>query len=193
MNRNLLKAAIALMIPCAILLHPVAGLAEQSMGRFGEGSGMRGPGGEGGPQMMLRQLGLSAEQNQKVRAIMEEGRSQSQALHQQLKSKRQAFMQYMHSSSASESRALSLMEEMNALQRQLSELRVRTWFKVRTNLTPEQLQRLSQMKPPANRMGGQMNDQRGMRRGGQDSNGIRRPGMMSPNSGRNHAEFNSFP
>jgi Spy/CpxP family protein refolding chaperone len=97
-------------------------------------------------QAFSKQLGLSPEQAKKVNAIMEEGHRQSRALKVQLRAKRQALMQYLPTPNATQSQALALNAELNALQRQISELRLKTFFAMRAQLTPEQLQKLSQLK-----------------------------------------------
>jgi Spy/CpxP family protein refolding chaperone len=55
-------------------------------------------------------------------------------------------MQYLQSPNANESQARALNAEINDLQRQLSELRLKTWFGMRAQMTPEQIQKLNQMK-----------------------------------------------
>jgi len=151
-------------------------------GRPGQGVA-NGPGQQQGHRSgMMEQLGLSAEQKQKVKALMLEGKTQSQTLSQQVQTKRQALMQYLKSSNASESKARAMNAEINDLQKQLSDLRLKTWFGMRSILTPEQLQKLSQMKPKhsggmneSRRPGGMMpQGQMGPRRGGMQ------PGQMGP-------------
>ncbi len=95
---------------------------------------------------MEQALGLSPEQAQKVKAIMAHGKSQSEVLRRQLKTKREAMMRYVQSPSANEAGARSLNAEINELQRQLGEIRLKTWFSMRAELTPEQLEKLKALK-----------------------------------------------
>lgn len=95
---------------------------------------------------MERELGLNPEQAQKVSATMQQGRAQSAALRQQLKAKREAMMRYVQSPDATEAGARSLNAEMNELQRQLGEIRLKTWFSMRSQLTPAQLEKLKALK-----------------------------------------------
>ena len=95
---------------------------------------------------MERDLGLNPEQAQKVNATMQQGRAQSAALRQQLKAKREAMMRYVQSPSATEAGARNLNAEMNELQRQLGEIRLKTWFSMRSQLTPAQLEKLKALK-----------------------------------------------
>ncbi len=108
--------------------------------RQGQGQGNQNDNG------MMQQLGLTQEQAEKLRAIKEQGRAQSKALHQQLRSKRQALMQYIQSSNANESKAMAMQTELNRLQGEMSALRLKTFFQMRAMMTPEQMQKMQQMK-----------------------------------------------
>lgn len=158
-----LKALAFLAVPTALLLmsapvwaEPFQGEGERPPQHGAHSMGKGHPQQVGGPRQqgqrparrsqMMEQLGLSAEQKQKVKALMEQGKGQSKSLNEQLKTKRQAMMQYLQSPNASEAKAKSMNNEINDIQRQLSELRLKTWFDMRSILTPEQLQKLNQMK-----------------------------------------------
>jgi Spy/CpxP family protein refolding chaperone len=93
-----------------------------------------------------QELGLNPEQAKKVNATMQQGRGQSAALRQQLKAKREAMMRYVQSPGATEAGARNLNAEMNELQRQLGEIRLKTWFSMRSQLTPAQLEKLNALK-----------------------------------------------
>lgn len=102
-------------------------------------------------QYFIKALGLSPDQAQKIQAIKQQGREQSKVLDQQLHTKRQALMQYLQSPTANESQARAMNAEINTLQKQLSELRLKSWFSMRAIMTPEQLQKMKQLKPPGGR------------------------------------------
>jgi periplasmic protein CpxP/Spy len=191
-QRNPLKAFAFLAVPAALLIISGPVLAQPFQGE-GDGPQQRGahamgkghPGGPGqrqggGRSEMMEQLGLSAEQKQKVKALMEQGKSQSQALNQQLKTKRQAMMQYLQSPNASEATARSMNAEISDIQKNLSELRLKTWFGMRSILTPEQLQKLNQMKGkrPGSHMG--QGNEGG---GGQGPGRMHQQGQMGPRRG----------
>lgn len=110
------------------------------------GNGTNGASANHRPHIM-EQLGLTPEQSQKVKSIKAQGRSQSSALHQQLLTKRQALMKYLQSPGASETQARNMNADINETQRQLSEVRLKTWFAMRSQLTPAQLQKLNQLTP----------------------------------------------
>ncbi|MCE3234672.1 MAG: Heavy-metal resistance [Vampirovibrio sp.] len=99
-------------------------------------------------QRMIKELGLNPEQAQKMKAIKEQGRGQGRALNQQLHAKRQALMQYLQSPGANEAQARSMNNDINNLQKQISELRLKSWFAMRKVMTPEQLQKLNRLKRP---------------------------------------------
>lgn len=94
----------------------------------------------------LSQLNLSKEQSKKVDSMMQEAHKQSQALKEQLHTKRHALMQYLQSPEANQDKALGMNNEINTLQRQLGELRLKTFFAIRGQLTPEQLQKLQHLQ-----------------------------------------------
>jgi len=189
-NRNPFKATAFLAVPTALLLMAQPVFAEsfqgagngQDFGRFNGGQNYIAQGQVPGnsqarpdrQQQMIQQLGLSPDQTEKVKGIMQQGKAQSQALHQQLRAKRQAMMKYLQSPEANESQARSMNADINDLQRQLSEIRLKSWFAMRSQMTPEQLQKMSQMKRPGGGMGS------GGRAGQPGGFGGQRPGMMGP-------------
>jgi Spy/CpxP family protein refolding chaperone len=85
---------------------------------------------------------LSPEQHQKLTSIRESTKPQFQALMKQSREKRMALKQYMMTPDASETKALGMQKELDAIHNQLGELKVRTWFQIKQNLTPEQLQKM---------------------------------------------------
>lgn len=186
-NRNPLKAAAFLAVPAALLLMAQPVFAEsfwggQEFGRFGDQHQIaQGPNGGNSQarqerqQQMIQQLGLNPVQAEKVKAIMQQGQDQSKALHQQLRTKRQAMMKYLQSPDANENQARGMNAEINELQRQLSEIRLKSWFAMRSQMTPEQLQKMSQLKRPGGGKGGQ--------RPGMGPRGQFGPGGRSQDSG----------
>jgi Spy/CpxP family protein refolding chaperone len=146
------KLAI-LSLPLALLLNLLPGLAsadppnQASQGGRMQGRAAHAPSSfDERHQQMIKDLGLSPEQGQKVKSTMEQGRAQSQSLREQLRTKRKAMMQYLQSPNATEAGARNLNNEINDLQRRLSEIRLKTWFSMRSQLNPEQLQKLQAIK-----------------------------------------------
>lgn len=99
-------------------------------------------------RQMFEQLGLSPEQTRKIRGVVQQGREQGRILRERMRAKQKEMMTYIHSANAQEGPAHNINNEIIELQRQLSELRLKTWFAIRSHLTPEQRQKMSQLKPP---------------------------------------------
>lgn len=91
---------------------------------------------------MLQKLGLSPEQSKRVDALLQRGREESQALRQQLHERRQTLMRYLKRPEATEAGARAQSAEIQSLQKRLSEMRLKTWFAIRSLLTPEQIRKL---------------------------------------------------
>ncbi|WP_303675093.1 Spy/CpxP family protein refolding chaperone [Vampirovibrio chlorellavorus] len=150
-NRMPSQKLAVLALPLALLLNllPVSASADPSS-QGGRVQGQAGHAASHSPderhQQMMKELGLSPEQGQKVKSAMEQGRAQSQPLREQLKTKRKAMMQYLQTPNATEAGARTLNSDINDLQRRLSEIRLKTWFSIRSQLNPEQLQKLQALK-----------------------------------------------
>lgn len=150
-NRMPLQKLAVLGLPLALLLNllTVSTWADPSS-HGGRGQGQPNHSPSGSPderhQHMIKELGLNPEQGQKVKSIMEQGRAQSQALREQLKAKRKSMMQYLQTPNATEAGARTLNSDINDLQRRLSEIRLKTWFSMRSQLNAEQLQKLQALK-----------------------------------------------
>jgi Spy/CpxP family protein refolding chaperone len=93
---------------------------------------------------MLQKLGLSPEQSRRVETLLQRGRAESQDLRRQLRERRQALMRYLSRPEATEAGARAQSSEIQALQNRLSEMRLKTWFAIRSQLTPEQIRKLGQ-------------------------------------------------
>ena len=134
------------------------GLRGQGVGqRFGGGrpnrrdveggsfqNGQKGKDGQerGGAMGFLKDLNLSEEQREKLKTMMQDGREKSQALREKSKGRYRAMMDYMADPSATEAKALEMQRDIQADQAKMSELRIQSWFKMRSVLTPEQLQQV---------------------------------------------------
>lgn len=149
MNRNLSRFALLLLLPWALsLCGPAVAQPSQAGERglaHGEARTHRAQF-EERHERLMSQLNLTADQQAQLKALREQGKNQAQERHQQLQAKRRNLMSYLKSPNATEDRALQLQNEINALQNQMSAQRIHTWFRMRKILTPEQLQKLEQMK-----------------------------------------------
>jgi Spy/CpxP family protein refolding chaperone len=145
MNKpNPIKALVLTLVPVSLLLAPVS-LAEGAPPHKATPSVSANRDQDSQP-CMFSQLNLSKEQAQKVKSIMAEGHKQGQPLKAQVRTKKHALMQYIQSPDASLPQALNQNSEINNLQRQLGELRLKTFFSMRAQLTPEQLDKLQHLQ-----------------------------------------------
>jgi Spy/CpxP family protein refolding chaperone len=108
------------------------------------GSFQKGQAGQerGGAMSFLKDLNLSEEQREKLKTMMQEGREKNHALREKSKGRYRAMMDYMADPAATEAKALEMQRDIQADQAKMSELRIQSWFKMRSVLTPEQLQQV---------------------------------------------------
>ena len=95
---------------------------------------------------MFDKLNLTADQKTKLQAIRTKSREANKAQHEAMGKKWQELSQLMRSATATRDQALAKQREINALQAQLAESRVSTWFEMRAVLTADQLKQLETMK-----------------------------------------------
>lgn len=93
-----------------------------------------------------QKLGVTPEQEQKLKEHREKNRSQMEALRGQLKEKREAIRQEFEKADFNEARIRALHNELKALQDQKEELRLEGILEVRKILTPEQFKKFMEMK-----------------------------------------------
>jgi Spy/CpxP family protein refolding chaperone len=145
-NRTLFKKLALWAVPLALMScsTPEMAFAYETDGINGQliSKGPSSKSSVGTYLQMERELGLNPEQTQKFNSTMQQGRAQSLALRQQLKAKREAMMSYVQSSNATEAGARNLNADINKLQRQLGEVRLKTFFSIRSQLTPAQFEKL---------------------------------------------------
>lgn len=114
------------------------------------GGGEHAPGGPGMAEhhmnRMFDKLNLTADQKTKLQAIRTKSRDANKAQHEAMGKKWQELSQLMRSATATREQALAKQREINALQAQLAESRVATWFEMRAVLTADQLKQLETMK-----------------------------------------------
>jgi len=148
MNKILSLKVLALLVAPSLLILASPSLAEagpahKSTSQALSSSEHRA---KGSSACALQQLNLNKDQQQKVEKIIAEGHRQGLVLKGQLRAKRRALMQYLQTPDANQTQALSMNVEINALQRQLGELRLKTFFSMRAQLSPEQIQKLQHLQ-----------------------------------------------
>tara|TARA_B100000287_G_C20469630_1_gene716684 strand:- start:38 stop:559 length:522 start_codon:yes stop_codon:yes gene_type:complete len=95
-------------------------------------------------QRMKEKYGFSEQQLDQFKTIKDASKTEAQGLKDQIKTKRQAMMDYMTSPDATESQALKYHQEMADLMNQMGVLRIKTTFKMKDLMTPEQFTAFSQ-------------------------------------------------
>ncbi|MDD3012262.1 MAG: periplasmic heavy metal sensor [Candidatus Gastranaerophilales bacterium] len=96
-------------------------------------------------ESMLKELGVTADQKQKLDAIMQESRIQAEPVRKCMWEKKQALMQYIFSSQATKEQALCKAKEITDTKYQLEEIFINGMFKAKCILTPEQQQKFIEL------------------------------------------------
>ncbi len=96
---------------------------------------------------MFDKLNLSAEQREKIKTLRQQGQERMKPQHQQLMAKRRELHELVRSAGSTREQAIAKQREVSAIQNQVAEARMNTWFDMRAVLTPEQLKQFEQLKP----------------------------------------------
>lgn len=89
---------------------------------------------------MLKKIGMSDEQLNEVDAIRKQAEGEASVIRQKLDAEREGLHSYMMSSKATETEALARQADISRLQAELKQVRIKTWFKMRGVMTPQQLE-----------------------------------------------------
>lgn len=178
--------------------------APQQQGPGGGGQGRFKPGAALG---FLQDLGLTEEQKTKLKSIQQEGQTQNKALREKNRNLYREMMGYMASPSATEAKALEMQRHIQEEQAKMGEIRLKSWFKIRSVLTPEQIEKINtKFQEHAKRMdsirdrmgqgggngasgggfgqgGGALGERFRQRRGGRGGQMMQRPGLGGPEEG----------
>lgn len=126
-----------------------AGLFAEPMGDDGPGfgPGSRGDEGkmEGRFEKMNKELGLTKEQAEKLRAHRKSQREANQALLQQMQAKREALRAELENEKVDAGKAKSINEELKALHNKMADQRLAGVLEVRQILTAEQFKKLREI------------------------------------------------
>lgn len=135
---------IAVVVSMLLVVGASAQLGQGPGGRRGGGPGFeRGPGGPGFP--MFRQLNLTDEQKNQIRALHEKGFEAAQTYREQLQQLRQQKFALIHSDAFNEEAAKELAGKEAALMAEMDLNRMRTQNAVFNLLTPEQKAKLAEL------------------------------------------------
>ena len=91
------------------------------------------------------QLNLNADQKQRIEAIKAQSRLQAKAHWEQMHSMKSRFTDDVFGSNANLQAAEQRVDQMSDHMRAMGKLRVRTLFKIKTVLTPEQNQQFARL------------------------------------------------
>lgn len=117
---------------------------------------------------MMKEIGITPEQKQKLDAIKEESRSKSEPVLKCLMEKKRAQMQYLMTPQANKDQALAQEKEISRLQEQLAEIRINSIFEMKNVLTPEQQQKFAEIQ------------QKRMKECPEEHTRLQKPGGMEP-------------
>jgi len=90
---------------------------------------------------ILDQLGLTPEQRKKIDAIKAESHTQGKAAHEQMHQQHKDFEAYLFSAGATEQGANVKIDSSSQRMANMGKLRVKTLFKMRALMSPEQFQK----------------------------------------------------
>lgn len=96
-------------------------------------------------QNVVKELGLTADQKQKLDVIMQETRTQADPISRSIMEKRRALNQYIFSPQATKEQALTQARDISNLRYQLEETKINAMFKAKCVLTPAQQQKFAEL------------------------------------------------
>lgn len=132
-----------------LFLFAGSGLLSEPMGDDGPGFGP-GPRGdeskmEGRFEEMNKELGLTKEQAEKLRAHRQSQRQANQALWKEMQSKREALRAELEKNNVDSGKVKALNEELKALHDKMADQRLNGVLEVRKILTAEQFKKLREL------------------------------------------------
>ncbi len=101
---------------------------------------------QGDNYQALSKISLTDSQKVKIEQIKNENQSQINSLQTQLKEKRNRLAALQKDDAASEAEINALETSIDATQASLSDLRVKSWLKIKAVLTPAQLDELRSLQ-----------------------------------------------
>lgn len=102
-----------------------------------------------GPQVerLFQQLNLTDAQKQQIKAIRERNMQAAKPVRESLRAKQKELTTLIKKADANKDQAIAKQREINALNNQLAESRLNSWFEARAVLTPDQLKKLETLQP----------------------------------------------
>jgi Spy/CpxP family protein refolding chaperone len=156
-----------------------AGVGYQNISAQGPGGGFGGPGWRGGPgfggpgggalgPMMLGQLNLTTDQQDRVKQILDSHRADQQSINQRLAAAHQSLQAAISGTTFDESAVRGRAADLAAVDADASVLQARTYAEVFQILTPDQQQKLQTLQANMKaRMEQAQQNRQGRQKGGQ--------------------------
>jgi len=121
----------------------------QMPGRFRRGGGPQGPGGGlfGRTPLDFSSLNLTDEQKQRIQQIRGGNGARAREFQQTLKERRSAMRDLMFDPIASDEQIRTKMREVRQMQEKMDDVQINDFLSIRKVLTPEQRQKLADLKP----------------------------------------------
>ena len=99
-----------------------------------------------GPMKFLEKLDLTQQQQDQVKAIMDQHQSEKQTLHENTKNAKKALRETMHADTFNEQAIRSASKTLSAAMEEMAVFRGKIFTEIRPLLTPEQIEKLSEMR-----------------------------------------------
>ena len=99
-----------------------------------------------GPMHFLKKLDLSQEQQDQVKAIMDRHQSEKQLLHENIKNTGKALREAVHADTFNEQAIRTASKTLSANKEEMAVFRGKIFAEIRPLLTPEQIEKLSEMR-----------------------------------------------
>jgi len=165
MKTNFPKKTLLLLVAVLALLFPVsAATGAQDPAQQPDTQ-------QGSPNDPIRQLNLTPEQRQKIRAITEDNREERVRINRRLREAQFALEQTLDGDSPSEAAVEDRIREVSNAQAAQIRMRALTELKIRSVLTPEQLRVWRELRAERRNLRREMNNPNNVRQG-QQRNGI---------------------
>ena len=164
MKTNFPRKTLLLLVAVLALLFPVSAAAGPQDPQQPETQ-------QGSPVDPIRQLNLTPEQRQKIRAITEDNREERVRINRRLREAQFALEQTLDGDSPSEAAVEDRIREVSNAQAAQIRMRALTELKIRSVLTPEQLRVWRELRAERRNLRREMNNPNNVRQG-QQRNGI---------------------
>ena len=142
-TKTISKSLIVSAVLCVFMMLPVS-LIQAKEHKSGEGQKWNKEKWEEKVKEMNKQLGVTQEQEQKLKEHREKNQAQMKALKDKLKEKREAIRQELEKTDFNEAQVKAIQNEIKTLQNQKEDIRLEGILEVRKILSQEQFKKFSE-------------------------------------------------